>query len=574
MPNEGGSKHSRKTTKNQRKTMAKLPQPPKPKKVRIGQIVQGRGMPAETTSTSHGYLAESNLSIYTPDVDGINIVGDKGIDFFHYNINQPITINTITNKELGDRGTITLNYTSAGHDITWDPEYWFPSGPLALETGTDAWNIIDYKVIAVDKICMEFVASCPGTIIFFQADFETNAAAEIDFTDVSLTGTGFEYSDDAGVTWNTYSGATPWVTPGAGLYTMKKEDGPLNVKFGDGSTVEGAKFINNMTVSGYGATSMEYMFNASDATNIDITGMNTSDVTSMWSTFSSCNLITTIDCSNLDTSKVTSMWNTFINCTLLSTVTSTTNIDTSNVINFQGCFQNCDALTGIGSAIIETDSATNLSNLFNNCSNLLTADVTNWNTTTVTDITGLFLNCAALTTLDISTWDTSNITEMDGVFNGTTSLGPIDITGWNTSSVETTNSMFLNSTAIADLSNFRLPVCTNMVQMMRGSSMTTIDTSLWGVTSVTNLLAAFNDTLVTSLDFTGWDFSNVTSYQDMFRNSDDLVCITNISTNQAGWPTKNNMFADCASLVQPDAAAITDLTDSDGADWINPGVCP
>ena len=34
------------------------------------------------------------------------------------------------------------------------------------------------------------------------------------------------------------------------------------------------------------------------------------------------------------------------------------------------------------------------------------------------------------------------------------------------------------------------------------------------------------------------------------------------------------MFLDCTSLVQPDTVAQADLSDVDGADWVNPNPCP
>jgi len=58
----------------------------------------------------------------------------------------------------------------------------------------------------------------------------------------------------------------------------------------------------------------------------------------------------------------------------------------------------------------------------------------------------------------------------------------------------------------------------------------------------------------------------------MFYEDNSLLCITNLDTTNV--TEKTHMFSGCTSLVQPDATAQADLTDDDGADWVNPNACP
>ena len=71
--------------------------------------------------------------------------------------------------------------------------------------------------------------------------------------------------------------------------------------------------------------------------------------------------------------------------------------------------------------------------------------------------------------------------------------------------------------------------------------------------------------------FDGVDFSSCYDMNFIFAGCADLVCVTNLDTTSS--TDKSGMFDGCTSLVQPDATAQADLTDSDGANWVNPNPC-
>ncbi len=520
----------------------------------------------------HGYIAETALATYTPDV--------TGLDFFHYDIDQPSLIDNIVNKELGDRGSIVVKFAVDGQAVTWGSEYWFPGGDPILEDGTDAWNIFDYRVIATDKICMEYVASCPGTttVIPFIASFETNAATEIGFLDVDGTGSGIEWTNDGGTTWNNYSGASPWIVPAAGLYTLKKEDGPLNVMFGDISSAEGPKFINTMTVESHGATSLRYMFWTVASDIIDVSNVTTESVTSMWSTFNGCKGITTLDLSNWDTTACTDMQFMFYQCEILDDINIAGNVgwNTSNVTTMKSMFSGCLTLTGLNGSEFETNSLLIVSGMFSNCRNLTSLDLSSYDVSSITDLSNLVLGCDSLTSFITTGWNTSNVTNMTGLFRGTLAITTIDVSHWDVSSVSTFSSTFQDTPLLVnmDLSSWRLTSAKVLSSMFTNCGLTVIDTSNWGVTTATHLFMTFFNTQVSNLDFTSWNFDSGPNFGNMFADSTNLICITNMKTDQPSHPSKSNMFNNTTSLVEPDATAITDLISYDGADWVHPSTCP
>ncbi len=416
---------------------------PKPKKVKIGAVIQGRGVSTATAASPHGYQALSNLGIYTPDVNT-----NQGTDFFHYNINQPTTINTITNKALGDTGTIILKYTTPAHAITWDPEYWFPSGPVALETDKDAWNVFDYKVIQANKICMEFVASCPGTVVVahnFYSEFTVSAASRFFFDDFETT-TGVELSNDAGATWSTHTG-TDIDLPAAGDYIVRKQDGAVNVRYGAVST--DADKYTAISVTSVGATSCISMFSGcQNLPSIDLSNIDFSTITIGTGMFTFCYSITSIDLTPMATAQWTNISSMFSSMTGLTSI-DVSMLDTSQVDKFGYTFGNCNSLTDLDFSAWDMGNATDIQSMIYTCTSLLTITVPVISTSTCTNFSNFAKDCSKLTQANISSIDTHSATLMHGMFDGCTAmtyvlLGPNFYVG-NSNGV---GNMFKNCTSL------------------------------------------------------------------------------------------------------------------------------
>ncbi|EIY8436090.1 BspA family leucine-rich repeat surface protein [Listeria monocytogenes] len=133
------------------------------------------------------------------------------------------------------------------------------------------------------------------------------------------------------------------------------------------------------------------LFKNSAATSLDLSNLDTSNVTSMRQMFYS-NAATSLDLSNFDTSKVTDMYYMF--AASAATSLDLSNWDTSNVISMDSMFY--------GSL------ATSL-------------DVSSFDTSNVTNMRQMFIGSLA-TSLDLSNFDTSKVAYMTNMFAGASQL--------------------------------------------------------------------------------------------------------------------------------------------------------
>lgn len=102
---------------------------------------------------------------------------------------------------------------------------------------------------------------------------------------------------------------------------------------------------------------------------------------------------TTLDLSWLDTSNITDMSNMFYSCNKLTTLIDVSNFNTSNVTNMENMFRRGDVM---------------FSNL----------DVSNWNVSKVTTTTYMFDNTVfnQWSTIDFSNWNLASVTDMSYMF--------------------------------------------------------------------------------------------------------------------------------------------------------------
>ena len=160
------------------------------------------------------------------------------------------------------------------------------------------------------------------------------------------------------------------------------------------------------------------MFGNSQATTLDVSNFDTSNVTTMAQMFESSQA-TTLDVSNFDTSKVTSMGSMF-------QLSQATTLDLSN---------------------FNTTNVTNMSWMFY-YSKATTLDVSNFDTSKVTNMGSMFVNSKA-TILDLSNFNTSNVTNMAQMFNSSTNLKTIYVSDkFNTNNVTSSANMFTDSTKL------------------------------------------------------------------------------------------------------------------------------
>ena len=121
-----------------------------------------------------------------------------------------------------------------------------------------------------------------------------------------------------------------------------------------------------------------------------------------------------------------------------------TGTDTSQVTTFSEAFKQNYLLTQIdGLEDFDTSNAENMYMMFYGCRVLGFLNLSNWNTSNVIDMGQMFDYLYELKSLDISSFDTSNVTNMYGMFSDCKKIETIYVgSGWNTSQVTNGNSMF------------------------------------------------------------------------------------------------------------------------------------
>ena len=175
-----------------------------------------------------------------------------------------------------------------------------------------------------------------------------------------------------------------------------------------------------LTIGGKGGiianeSMISYFSGFEEMTSIDLSAIDTSEVTNMSYMFYNCRSLTSLDVSKLDTSNVTNMTWMFAECSSLTSL-DVSKFDTSKVTNMSYMFYNCRSLTSLDVSKLDTSNVTNMSGMFENVRRLTSLDVSNFDTSQVIDMSWMFGNCSGLTSLDVSSFDTSQVTNIDSMF--------------------------------------------------------------------------------------------------------------------------------------------------------------
>lgn len=164
--------------------------------------------------------------------------------------------------------------------------------------------------------------------------------------------------------------------------------------------------------------------------------------------------LTSLDFSGLDMSNVISMYSTFNGSFIPSLKTINFGDNTlSNVTTMELAFSNLNSLETIQQHWTFGKLTTMYQMIWmseNNTSQLTSiGDTSQWNTSTVTNMQEVFLNCVKLKRLNLSTWNVSNVTTMNSMFFNCRGLESIENTGnWNISNVKDFKGMFYNCVSL------------------------------------------------------------------------------------------------------------------------------
>ena len=323
-------------------------------------------------------------------------------------------------------------------------------------------------------------------------------------------------------------------------------------------------------------TSMSRMFyNSKSLTNIDTSGFDTSKVVNMNGMFWGCNNLKNIDVSNFKTSKVTDMNNMFADCSSLTTL-DLSNFDTSNVLymgnpysyGYGGMFRNCSSLTSLNISSFNTSKVKYMSNMFQGCSSLTSLDLSNFDTSNVTAMASMFKNCTLLKNLNLSNFNTSKVTDMEYMFSNCSSLIDLNVSNFNTSKVTSMSNMFTNCYLLKklDLSSFDTSNVTNMGGMFSGcKNLTQLDLSNFDTSNVTGMSSMFRGcNNLTTLDLSNFNTSKVVTMSLMFDGCTNLENLNLSSFNTSNVTTMYSMFSELSisklDLSNFDTSNVTDMS--------------
>jgi surface protein len=296
-----------------------------------------------------------------------------------------------------------------------------------------------------------------------------------------------------------------------------------------------------------------YFVGFNKMTSIDLSVLDTSEVTDMSDMFEDCSSLTSLDVSKFDTSNVTNMSDIFSTCSSLTSL-DVSNFDTSNVINMNGMFVNCSSLTSLDVRNFDTSKVTDMSYMFYYCSSLTSLDVSSFDTSQVTDMSNMFCSCEGLTSLDLRNFDTSKVTDMGQMFQGCTSLTSLDVRNFDTSKVTDMGAMFWDCEGLTslDLRNFDTSQVTNMITMFSDCyNLTSLDVSSFDTSQVTDMKYMFDScSSLTSLDVSSFDTSKVTNMSQMFDSCSSLTSLDLRNFDTSKLTDMSRMFIQCGKLTQ------------------------
>ena len=258
--------------------------------------ISGKTVPLTITATFDEPITDTN-NPYKSGAKGMRYVVDGTVYNIPYN---DIVVS-------GNTMTVTMNYTADDYGIK----------NITAIADTDKFNKVEgsVEVNIYQPVKLTFTANTDTTVkVYFTKESYDSSTPD---DTISLTA-----NQEKTTTYDRES-----------IYTFEFD----NLEAITSAKIEGA-LLNCDSL----------FYNCSGLTTLDVTKLNTSNVTDMSSMFYGCSKLTTLDLSNFDTSNVTDMSKMFYGCSGLTTL-DVSKFDTSKVTTMYAMFYGCSKLTTIGS---------------------------------------------------------------------------------------------------------------------------------------------------------------------------------------------------------------------------------
>ena len=222
-------------------------------------------------------------------------------------------------------------------------------------------------------------------------------------------------------------------------------------------TLSGSLTTDDIGKANDGGYSIAHGINATNANSVSLIvpeGQNlTLDYSDCSYMFKQCTKLASADFKGMKLgSSVREIYGMFYGCTNLTYV-DLSGFDTTNITSIMCMFEQCSNLQTVDLSTFNTANVTSLHALFNNCRSLTSVNLTGMDTSKADSFTDMFHGCRSLTTLDISSFKVRNnsINGLD-MFNGCTQLETIYVS-------KDFDLSFMSSTAAAGM----FTDCTSLV---------------------------------------------------------------------------------------------------------------
>ncbi|ECR4546568.1 BspA family leucine-rich repeat surface protein [Listeria monocytogenes] len=193
------------------------------------------------------------------------------------------------------------------------------------------------------------------------------------------------------------------------------------------SSIEKVIIKNNYYSNSQSLTNTKQMFfMAKNLSELDLSGLNTSFVTTMERMFEGCENLKILNLSNFD-------------------------FDTSSVINMDYMFAGCINLEELDVSKFDTSSVTSMQMMFQYCKSLEKLNLSSFDTSSVTRMNSMFEGCTSFEELDLSSFDTSSVGNMQVMFHGCTNLKVLYLDKFDDNITTTKNNMFKDTPLLSYL---------------------------------------------------------------------------------------------------------------------------
>ena len=401
--------------------------------------------------------------------------------------NERISSGNFSDKKQGDTITLASNEIVTS-DVSIYTLYIYIDGnrdnPITMSNNNFRFNIYGEGTGAIyKKNVMQNETTTPSSSssTFLNTEVLRNQIESIKIEKNNIVPSDAKYSKD--ISSKQDGSVMLWYTDkdNNSLYEVSigSENGSLEANTNGSGMFSYLDNVDTLDLTGLDTsnmTSMSRMFYKSTSLkNIDVSGFDTSKVVNMIFMFNNCSSLISLDLSSFNTSNVTNMEAMFQNDVNLENITFGDNFNTSKVKDMIAMFASCKKLSYINLSNFDTSNVKEMQSMFYYCENLKSLDLSNFDTSQVINMYAMFMNCSSLKELDLSSFDTSKVTNMQSMFLSCKNLENLNLSSFNTSNVTTISYMINNCSSLKylDIRNAELSKVSTCLKPFYGIKNTT-----------------------------------------------------------------------------------------------------